>query len=135
MAGFRETASSHADAKATDFISRLRGFVDILGPNRTDDDDQAYVLRRALLLRALLEQRAPQVLTNGRVSIDPGVLRAFLEVPSYLHGARSMESVIEMSALSGKLRYVRSALPAEHQLGLHVDAESFLPLVNEEPPP
>lgn len=135
MAGFRETASAHADAKATDFISRLRGFVDILGPNRTDDDDQAYVLRRALLLRALLEQRAPQVLSDGRASIDPGVLRAFLEVPSYLHGARSMESVIEMSALSGKLRYVRSALPAEHQLGLHVDAGAFHTLVNEEPPP
>ncbi len=134
MASFREAASPGSDAKATDFISRLRGFVDIIGPNRTDDDDHAYILRRALLLRALLEQRAPQIISDGQVSIDPGVLRAFLEVPSYLHGARSMQSVIEMSALSGKLRYVRSALPAEHQLSLHVDAEAFLALIDESPP-
>ena len=39
-----------------------------------------------------------------------------------------------MSALSGKSRYERSALPAPYQLGLHVDAERFLALVKGAPP-
>jgi len=39
-----------------------------------------------------------------------------------------------MSALSGKLRYERCAVPAPHQLGLHVDAEEFLALVKGAPP-
>ena len=34
-----------------------------------------------------------------------------------------------MSVLSGRLRYQRSALPAPHQLGIHVDATQFLALV------
>jgi len=29
-----------------------------------------------------------------RLAIDPGVLRAFLEVRSYRHGARSLETIV-----------------------------------------
>jgi hypothetical protein len=134
MANFKAHAAERPEVKATDFLSRLRGFVDILGPNPVGDADKTWVLRRALLLRALLQRRAPQLVSSGRISIDPGVLRAFLNVTAYLHGARSIESIIDMSAVSGRLRYERSALPAQHQLGLHVDAEEFLALVKEEPP-
>jgi hypothetical protein len=129
MASFKRRAVEIPGAKATDFISRLRGYVDILGPNPTDGDDRTYVLRRALLLRALLLGKAPGLFRNNQLDIDPGVLRAFLDVTTYVHGARSMESIVDMSALSGKLRYERSALPPQHQLGLHVDAEEFLALV------
>ncbi len=94
--------------------------------------DETYMLRRALLLRALLRGRSSQLITGGLLNIDPGVLRAFLDATAYLHGARSMESIIEMSALAGKLRYERSALPAQHQLSLHVDADEFLALVRQE---
>jgi len=135
MSSFKARAAERAEVKATDFLSRLRGFVDILGPNPSGDADKAFVLRRAFLLRALLEQRALQLFADGHANIDPGVLRAFLDIASYVHGARSMEAIIEMSALSGKLRYERSALPAEHQLDLHVDAAEFLALVKQEPPP
>ena len=69
---------------------------------------------------------------GGRLDIDPGVLRAFLDVGSYVHGARSMESIIDMSSLTDKLRFERSALPAQHQLSLHVDAAEFLSLVQRE---
>jgi hypothetical protein len=61
--------------------------------------------------------------------IDPGALRAFLSAPAYLHGARSMESIVDMSALTGARSYERAALPAAHQLAMHVDAEAFLGLV------
>lgn len=45
-----------------------------------------------------------------------------------------MESITEMSSLSGKLRYERSALRARHQPGLHADTEEFLTLVKQDPP-
>jgi len=132
MASFKARAVEIPGAKATDFLSRLRGYVDILGPNPRDSNDRTFVLRRALLLRALLQLRAPGLLRSGRLDIDPGVLRAFLDVTTYVHGARSMESIVDMSALSGRLRYERSALPPRHQLGLHVDPDEFLALVHAQ---
>ena len=130
LASFKDRAISVPGTKATDFLSRLRGHIDILGPNPRDEADRAFVLRRALLLRAQLLGRAPHLAPNGRPNLDPGVLRAFLEVPEYLHGARSMEAIIEMSGLAGRLRFERSALPAPHQLALHVDAPAFLALIH-----
>lgn len=129
MESFKGRAVELPGAKATDFLSRLRGFVDVLGPNPAAPEDRTYLLRRALLLRSLLRNRAPRLFEGERLNIDPGVLRAFLDVPTYLHGARSLESIIDMSALTGSLRYERSALPARHQLGLHVDPDAFLGLV------
>lgn len=126
MAAFKITAGRAPETKATDFISRLRGYVDILGVNPSDAGDTAAYLRRAFLLRTLLQQRGPQMLANGRLAIDPGLLRAFLAVSQYLHGARSMEAIVDMSALTGRLKYERSSLPASHQLALHTDADEFL---------
>jgi hypothetical protein len=98
-------------------------------------EDAAYVLHRALLLQSQLLARVPRLARSGTLDIDPGVLQAFLEVPTCVHGARSLEAVVEMSSLAGRLRYERSALPARHQLALHVDAEAFLGLVNARPTP
>ncbi len=80
-------------------------------------------------MRSILLRHAPQFRGSAPLNLDPGVLRAFLEIPEYLHGARSMEAIVEMSTLSGRLRYERSALPAAHQLSLHVDSHAFLSLV------
>ena len=117
-------------AKKSDFISRLRGYMDVLGPNPTGVHDAGVKLRRALLLRALLQQSAPQLFREGRLSIDEGVLTAFLRIAAFRHGARSMEAIVDMSALGGKAAYERASLPAPRQLALHVDAEAFLDLVN-----
>jgi hypothetical protein len=91
--------------------------------------DSAYPLRRAFLLRSLLVQKAPQTVRDGRLSIDEGVLRAFLETERFIHGARSIEAIIDQSALAGKARFGRSSLPPADQLALHVNAEEFLGLV------
>jgi hypothetical protein len=129
MESFKNRALELPGAKATDFLSRLRGFVDVLGPNPDSPDDRTYLLRRAILLRAVLQRNAPQIFSGEEMRIDRSLLDAFLEVPSYLHGSRSMEAIIEMSAISRKLTFERSTLPAVHQLALHVDADAFMAIV------
>ena len=119
-------------AKKSDFISRLRGSMDVLGPNSAGPADAAVILRRALLLHALLRQSVPHSFADDRLSIDEGVLRAFLHVGAFRHGARSVEAIVDMSALTGKASYERASLPAPSQLALHVDAAEFLKLVAEE---
>jgi hypothetical protein len=121
------------EAKLPDFVSRLRGYVNILGPNRLSDDDVAYTLRRALLLRSLLLGKAPQIVDrrDGRETLrmDRELVRAFVQIGTYLHGARSMEAIIDMSTLTGALRFERASLPTRGQLALHVDPHEFLSLV------
>ncbi len=126
------------DAKGPDFVSRLRGFVDILGPNppqesasSSDGSSNLHVIRRAMILRSLLKRKAPQIFGAKEVArIDPGVLRAMLEVSEYQHGVRSMEAIIDMSLLAGYKKFERAALPSNAQLALHVDARSFSALVD-----
>jgi hypothetical protein len=118
------------DAKGPDFVSRLRGYVNILGPNPIDDSDTVFMIRRAMLLRSLLERKAKQLFdSNKQVRIDSGVLRALIKVPNYKHGARSIEAIIEMSMLNGQRCWEQAFLPAKEQLKLHVDEEMFSRLV------
>ncbi len=125
-------------SKGPDFVSRLKGYVDIVGPNAKGGDhdaDRYYIIRRAILLRQLLQRNAGQIFVwrDGIQSpqIDSGVLRAFLTIPAYKHGARSMESIVTTSTLAGKSHFERSALPTEMQLNLHVDGSQFLSLVQQ----
>ena len=123
-------------AKGPDFVSRLKGFVDVAGPNPqagNAEADRYFIIRRAILLRFVLQSHAPHIFhrRNG-VSvpqIDSGLLRAFLEIPIYKHGARSLESVVTSSSLAGKSQFERSSLPTEAQLHIHVDGRQFLSLV------
>jgi hypothetical protein len=121
------------NAKVPDFVSRLKGFLDVMGPNRRGDVDPYFRIRRAVLLRSLLQRHCP-LLFEGKqqvLQIDPGVLRAFLQTGEYKHGARSLEAVIMMSALAGKKKFERSSLPPEAQLDLHVNGSQFIRLVQE----
>jgi hypothetical protein len=88
-----------------------------------------YPIRRALLLRALIERRAPSLKVGERLTIDDAVLNGLLMVPNYRHGARSLEQVLAMSTISGKKEFDRAALPSEAQLNLHVDGKAFMDLV------
>ena len=87
------------------------------------------------MLRSLVATRAPQMMLpeaptgEPHLQIDEGLLRAFLLVGEYIHGARSMEAIVQMSSLAGKPRFERSSLPARQQLGVHVDADAFMRLV------
>ena len=119
-------------AKGPDFVSRLKGYVNVIGPNPRGNDpaaDPYYLIRRALLLRSVLERFRPALFDEKRhLRIDPAVLRAFLRTRVYRHGARSLESIVAMSLLQGKTQFERSAIPAAAQLELHIDAQDFLEL-------
>jgi len=118
------------NAKGTDFVSRLRGYVNIRGPNPVSKEDKFFVIRRAIFLRSLLQRNAKQIFdARGHARLDPGVLRALTKVPEYKHGVRSMAAIIEMSMLADRMRFEQAALPPEEQLKLHVDAEIFSRLV------
>lgn len=120
--------------KLPDFISRLKGFLNVMGPNPSQGiSDPFFVIRRALILRSIIERNVPAIIStqDGKrvVHIDPGLLRALLFTRQYKHGVRSMESIIGMSTLSGKSDFDRSSLPTEEQLNLHVDAPEFISLL------
>lgn len=136
-------------AKGPDFLSRIRGYINIAGlDSETVSEgvavtrDPYFVLRRAITLRSLLWKDRPDLFHSKepdapvrkkgdgdwRLDIDPGLLNAFLNISSYAHGVRSMEAIIEMSALSGKRSFTRSSLPPIAQLYLHVDGVEFLAL-------
>jgi hypothetical protein len=124
------------EVKGPDFVSRLKGYVDVVGPNprgNDPDEDPYFIVRRAILLRSILERNRPGLFRDEdghrRLRIDSGVLRAFLETREYRHGVRSLESIVAMSSLSGKGHFERSCLPADPQLDLHVDKDDFLALV------
>jgi len=128
-------------AKLPDFVSRLKGFLNILGPNRQESKDTNgqtkdpyYIIRRAIILRSTFDRFASQLLCGygGKriTSIDEGVLRAFLLTKEYKHGARSMEAIVAISQLSGKTSFEPSSLPSEAQLNLHVDGHDFYALMH-----
>ncbi|MBT2611417.1 ATP-binding protein [Streptomyces sp. ISL-87] len=122
------------EAKGPDFVSRVRGTMELKGIDKIPGDD-LYVIRRAVLLRSILEKEtslfdhpAPTFVTDdakGVEVIDPGVLNAFLEISKFSHGVRSMKAIVTTSSLSGEYYFGRSNLPAETQLNLHVEAEDF----------
>jgi hypothetical protein len=131
--GTQLTEEQKRAAKLPDFVSRLRGFLNVLGPNPQESTsrDPFFILRRAIVLRSIFERNASQIIQNKVVNIDLGILRAFLKTRNYKHGVRSMESIVGMSTLAGKSAYERSSLPSEEQLNLHVEARDFLALVRQ----
>jgi hypothetical protein len=118
--------------KVPDFISRLKGFLNVLGPNPhiSTAHDPFYVLRRAILFRSMLSDYEG-IMKNKDPQIDDGLVNAFLYTRMYWHGARSMESIIACSRLSGRNKFERSALPPEDQLELHVDARDFVAKIHK----
>jgi hypothetical protein len=132
---------SRRAVKLPDFVSRLRGFLNILGPNRQQyentqgkAEDPYYIIRRAILLRSVFQKNAPQLFhVDGQkrlLNIDEGLLRAFLSIKEYKHGVRSMETIVVTSQLAGKTSFERSSLPTEAQLNLHVDGREFYALIH-----
>jgi hypothetical protein len=114
--------------KGPDFISRLDGFLNVLGLNErkgTASPDITWPIRRAIVLRGTLRLGETEEL-----SIDAGLLHALLSVPTYRHGARSFEKIVTALAHGrdgGRLQ--RAALPPEPLLDRETEAVEFLRLM------
>ncbi len=120
-------------AKGPDFVSRLKGYINVMGPNpQAPGADPYSAIRRAILLHTLLRRDAGHLFEARQgLQIDDGVLRALLQIGEYRHGVRSMESIIAMSSLAGKRRFERSCLPHVPQMSIHVNPVEFQALVQQ----
>lgn len=122
-------------AKGPDFVSRLRGFINIMGVNPVNEEDRSFIIRRAIILRVMFElaKKAKGLFNNRKeLNIDKGLLRAFLNVPEYKHGTRSLGAILDMSTLVDVKQFNQAALPPAHQLNLHLDAEAFTFLAEKD---
>lgn len=115
--------------KGPDFVSRLRGYINIKGPNPLNENENLFMIRRAQVLRFLLQKNANNIFEGNKCCIDSGVLRALIKIPEYKHGIRSMLAIIEMSMLAERKIFEQAALPSPEQLKLHVDSDMFSRLV------
>ncbi|MFN7937491.1 MAG: hypothetical protein U0R19_29455 [Bryobacteraceae bacterium] len=103
--------------KVPDFISRLRGFIDIQGVNATDAERP---VRRALVLRGLLQGRWPERANGGEFPIDDSLTRKLLTTAHYVHGVRSMTALLDTSRLASGETLSETNLPSNDLRRLHV---------------
>ncbi|GHT67355.1 hypothetical protein AGMMS50239_30380 [Bacteroidia bacterium] len=120
------TQKAFKNVKGPDFVSRIKGAIDIAGPNRKNDSDHVCILRRALLLRSLCErdERLKKNIKDGKKFIDENILRAMLYVTEYKHGARSMETILKMSKIKTGV-WLPSDLPMGNQMSVHLNDRKF----------
>lgn len=115
--------------KLNDFLSRLRGHLDVQSLNEREGDDEPekrlIKIKRALFLRSLLMTWAKPILKPAEkpnemvASIQTEVIDLFLNKWNYKHGVRSMEAIIQTSRwINGE--YVLASLPAKALLASHV---------------
>lgn len=115
-------------AKGPDFVSRLRGHLNVVGINPADSDDELYMIRRAILIRSLISE-IQGLKSDSEAQIDTGMLRALLHVPEYRHGGRAVRMLLDLCQ-SDDHRVSVSAVPPIHQLNMLVDGKAFQDLLN-----
>lgn len=114
-------------SKITDFISRISGYIDVLGPNK-GKDDESYMLRRAVFIRKNIERYYN--IGEKHFTMDKDVLQALLTVSEYKHGNRSLSKLIEQFRInSGSHKEIKKYC-VPNQLDLYVDEEEFNKIVN-----
>jgi hypothetical protein len=125
----RATAAATMQCRLQDFVGCLDAFVTVLGPDRVESrhsTDVFYPVRRAVVLRSLLEERLPTLKSGKSIEVDEGVLNGLLLVPHYRQGIQSLKSIIAMTVFHEGEKLNRSALPPPPQLDLHVDYQTFM---------
>ena len=125
------TEDAFKAAKAPDFISRLRGHLDISGLDSSGTVTDELMFRRAVVLRSLLCLLPGTVIDKFTETaiIDDDVVRAFLKTTRFRHGVRSMEAILQMASIGGRPGIRRETIPSRDQLAMHVDADEFLGFV------
>lgn len=126
-----EKSADFVAVKGPDFVSRLRAHIDVLPIDVPEDESVGNikpVIRRSIVLRSLIETlNYTNKSSDGKLVVSnvvDEILFALLTIDRYQHGVRSMQAILEMSALSyGKLD--ASSLPPANQLSMHVNADEL----------
>jgi hypothetical protein len=120
---YKRRIDEFAEAKGPDFISRLRGHINVPQAN-AEPGHRKHFIRRAIQLRGLLNALDFTRNRKGWAQVEEAVIYALLTVDRYHHGVRSMEAILRMCRPTDD--WIRiSSLPAPAQLNMHVDAEEF----------
>lgn len=119
-ADFFDEFASNSDplfraAKGPDFVSRLRGFLDVCGPN-----SPPAVLRRVAIVRHELRGLATAA---GRKHLDlvDELSSVMVKQPRFRHGARSIGAVLAGSLPTEDRAIDRNDLPRDEVIAMHVD--------------
>ncbi len=120
-------AAFFKSVKGTDFVSRLKGILNIKGPNPNTETDRSHIIRRAILMREQITHKISGIYDeeSGLVNISKALLAALLTVSEYRHGSRSLEFILDMSRLSEVKRFTSSCLPVAEQMDIHLDVTDF----------
>lgn len=117
-------------AKGPDFASRLRGFLDVVGPNDGNADERRFRRESAFeyqLKKELATKDADQDVPD---EAEPALLDALRDVGRFRHGIRSIGAVLELCARRRAAAALPSTqvvplsldhLPDDDDLALHVD--------------
>ncbi len=130
--------ASFCAAKGPDFISRLKGVLNIRGISKTDDslDCGMFVLRRAIkladIIQRLHDEHGIKKSSITKPLMEESLARAFLGVGCFKHGVRSMEAILRMSRFNPGETLRRSDLPVKEQTSLHVDWREFFYHMNSD---
>jgi hypothetical protein len=120
LADFVEKArlneAEYTHKKVPDFVSRLRGFIDIQGINSLDDERPT---RRALVLRHLIKERWPEH-DKDKFPIDRRLVESLLSNAYYVHGVRSMQALLDMCRFGKSERLTAKELPEDSLRRLHL---------------
>jgi hypothetical protein len=129
---FEEFPDVHEDyfrrVKGPDFLSRLRGHMNVRGPNAWP----YRRVRRAICLRLAVERVAPGLLYRGsipEVRMDDAFIDKLLAVGRYRHGSRSVEALVEMSTVPTQQHFSEENLPSPNVRASHVDLGPLADLV------
>lgn len=143
---FHDKDGDFKKAKGPDFLSRLRGTLDIpgldldqpfdaYGPTEAFPCEAAILLRRAGILAFQLGEKFPHLRDADKaLRVSPGVVRALIHLPQFEHGNRSFEALLDMSHVSGAGQFTPSMLPASGHTDLHANASHLTQLIATEQP-
>jgi hypothetical protein len=130
----RASSGGTGEAKAPDFLSRLRGHINVKGINAGEDSagiqDSLYPLRRAIILRSILERGGLVTEVDNVAQINKSLLKALLTIRNvkkenaFKYDARSLRTIIDMCLrLHGRIE--KASLPPPGVLNMHIVSESF----------
>lgn len=126
--------------KGPDFLSRIRGYLNVFGPNRKpwfnpattqwcssgDPKDNCYSIRRALFISHVLRSG------NNSLNIDHQLLRALIEVSFYKNGARGLDRLLTNLSVHPGRKIELSDLPSKEIIQMNVDYNDFIEKIEDD---